>query len=103
MVVRNFLIGWRGLGRNEDERQSTTSMFCVYINYLFADGVEFDPDSCFWKAIDPKTGKFTDNDFKFSQELGRYWKQCAAANGLDAGLYSGLFFFYLFYELVFCF
>ena len=92
VVFDFFLGGWHGCAVNENENWSTTSMVCCLLWHYKCDGVSLDGDSPFFKAISPKTGKFSNTIYKFDQELKQLWKQVAASNNLDAGDYGGMFF-----------
>ena len=68
-------------------------MACCLLVHYERDGVSFDnPNAPFFKAISPKTGKFSNTMYKFDQEYKQLWKQVAASNNLDAHGYGGMFF-----------
>ena len=87
-----MLAGWYAAAVNENENWSVASMGCCLLWHYKRDGVCFEDDAVFFKAIDPKTEKFSDRMYKFDQEYGRLWKQVAASNKLDALNYGGLYF-----------
>ena len=84
---------WFGLGQNQDENFSITSMGCCYLTHLRNDGVPINKDEPFFKRIFAKTGKFINKPFKVRYDLGKLWQDAASHNGLDPLEYSGVWFY----------
>ena len=71
-------------------------MGCTYLTHLRNDGVVIKKDEIFLKAIDKKTGKFTNKPFQFHTEFGKLWKEAAGHNGSNRDITQVCFFFGLF-------